>query len=326
MIPIISSPLFIRFMFNLKYLYDLKTKPHSLDNIFLNSFIIIINMKVKFDKINGIGNDYIFIDCINQDLSKFDLPELTRKLSNRNHSIGSDGLILLQKSEVADFKMTYFNDDGSPSEMCGNGMRGFTKFIYDNGLSNKKQFNIETLAGIIKPEIIELDENNKVKTVRINMGNPIFEGLKIPTNLDKPKILNYPLTIDGNNFKINAISMGNPHGVIFVDEITDYQVLELGPKIQKLDLFPNSANIEFIKVISKNELEMRVYERGSGETLACGTGACASAVAAISNGLTNRKVLIHLLGGDLEVEWDEKTNDVFLTGPVELNFKGEVEI
>lgn len=285
-------------------------------------------MNIKFTKIEGLGNDYIFIDCINQDLSSIDLVAFTKKISDRHFGIGSDGAIFLflSKRPENDFEYVMRNADGSEAEMCGNGMRGFAKFIYDKGISNKTKLRIETKAGLIIPEIIAYNKDGSVRDVRVDMGEPILNGLKIPSVFDEEKIIDRDFEVEGETFKMNLVSMGNPHFVTFVDKITDEHIFKLGPIIENMtNYFPNKINVEFVEVIDRNNLKMRVWERGTGETLACGTGACAVAVASILNNLIDRKVKIELLGGDLTIEWDEKSNHVFKTGPTTKVFDGSVE-
>jgi len=282
-------------------------------------------MKINFEKIEGIGNDYVFVNLITQNLSEVNLSHFTREVSDRHFGIGADGAIFVLEAESGenDFKYRMFNADGSEGELCGNGMRGFAKFIYDNAVSNKKVLRIETKAGIIIPEIIEVDENNKVTLARVDMGEPILTPKNIPSTFDGDQVMDKSVSFDEVEYRINLVSMGNPHCVIYVDEITDEQVLVHGPRIENaLNYFPNRINVEFVNILSRTEFDMRVWERGSGETLACGTGACAVCVASIINGLLDRKVTVHLVGGDLLVEWDKETNHVFKTGPTRKVFEG----
>lgn len=264
----------------------------------------------------GLGNNYIYLNCMAS--VPDNLPELARNVSNINYGIGSDGLILILPSKIADFRMQMFNADGSEAEMCGNGIRCVGKYIKDKGLSNKTELTIETKAGTRE---LRLLSDTRIK---VNMGKPIFEPEKIPVKLDAKEIINYPYNFFGHDFHINCISVGNPHCVIFVPEITDELVLKLGPQIEKHPVFPNRINIEFAKVNSPSDITMRVWERGSGETFACGTGACAVAVAqtkcqTLSSSSTQT---IHLLGGDLEIEYS-KNQEVFMTGPAEFVCDGE---
>lgn len=273
--------------------------------------------KIKFSKIHGLGNDYVLIDAIKEDLSGFKLGDLARKMSNRHFGIGSDGIILILPSGKADFKMRIFNSDGSEAEMCGNGIRGFAKYVYEHGLTKKKEMAIETLAGIMKPKIMN-------GMIMVDMGEPILEREKIPMIGPKGKAVNEDLKLkDGIVFKVTCVSMGNPHCVIFVDTFETIPVKKLGPEIEHHKAFPKETNVEFVEVINKKELAMQVWERGAAVTMACGTGASAAVVAAVLNGKTVRKVKVHLLGGDLDVEWNEKDNHVYMTGPAEEVFEGE---
>ena len=272
---------------------------------------------IKFTKMEGLGNDYVYMDAINQKIEN--RPELARFVSNRNFGIGSDGLILIEKSEVADFKMTMFNSDGSQAEMCGNGIRCVAKFVYDKGLTDKTNLKIETLAGI---KILLLNvKDGKVETVRVDMGEPILEPTKIPVmaTTNHVKIEAYDKKID-----FTCVSMGNPHAVTIVDDVKNFDVKKYGKDIEVNKIFPQKANIEFAEIVDRNTIKMRVWERGTGETLACGTGSCATAVACALNGVTDRNVVIELLGGNLEIEWNENDNHVYMTGPAVTVFEGEL--
>ena len=281
---------------------------------------------MKFTKMEGIGNDYVYIDCTKNELEN--PSEVAIKVSDRHFGIGSDGLILICKSDVADFKMKMFNSDGSEAEMCGNGIRCVGKFIYDNNLSTKTDLTIETLAGIKKLKLNV--ENNKVSTVTVDMGEPILEANIIPVDganiyksadgIDFNKV---NLKLKDKQFEFTCVSMGNPHAVTFIDD-TDNFDLDIYGKIAEVDEhFPKKVNAEFIQIIDRNNIKMRVWERGSGETLACGTGACASAIACYLNGLTDRNVNVHLLGGDLMIKWNEEDNHIYMTGPATTVFTGE---
>ncbi len=280
-------------------------------------------MNIRFVKLEGLGNDYLYINAIDEDFSSIDPGSLAVKMSDRHFGVGSDGIIMLlpAKDQENDFAQRIFNSDGSEAEMCGNGIRGLAKFIYDNGFSDKKVLRIETPAGVIIPEIIET-EDGKAKLIKVDMGEPILDGKKIPSRIEKTKVIDEKINVDGKEFMINLVSMGNPHCVIFKDDITDNDVLVDGPMLEKADIFPNRINVEFARVKDRGEIEMRVWERGSGETLACGTGACATAVAAILNNKTDKDVTIHLLGGDLKIEWKDD-NHVFMIGPSNEIFRGE---
>ena len=278
--------------------------------------------ELKFTKMHGAGNDYIYINGFQH---KIDNPgELAIKLSNRNFGIGSDGLVLILPSETCDFRMQMFNSDGSEAEMCGNASRCVGKFVYDNGLTSKKEITLETLAGT--KYITLLDGDAKSRKITVDMGEPILDPQLIPVNVDSKPVINYPLDIDGKIWEVTCVSMGNPHAVTFTKDIDKLDLPVLGPKFEKNPIFPRKTNTEFIEVIDGNNLNMRVWERGAGETLACGTGACAASVAASLNGLTDRKVTIHLLGGDLNIEWRESNNHVYMTGEAVTVFEGTLKI
>ena len=277
---------------------------------------------MMFFKMQGLGNDYVYIDCINGK-EPVDIKNLTRKLSNRHFGVGSDGLILLCKSKVADLKMRMFNSDGSEAQMCGNGIRCVAKLAYELGLICEEMTTIETLSGIktLKLNIVK----GKVKTVEVDMGTPILEATKIPVSTSakiEDKKVKAEVKVKDRKIELTCVSMGNPHAVTFVNDIKNFKVAEYGPILENADIFPEKANIEFVEVVDKNNIKMRVWERGSGETLACGTGACSSVVASSLNGYTDRKVNVRLLGGNLEIEW-KPNNHVHMTGPAVTVFKGE---
>lgn len=277
---------------------------------------------MMFFKMQGLGNDYVYIDCINGK-EPIDIKNLTNRLSNRHFGVGSDGLILLCKSKVADLKMRMFNSDGSEAQMCGNGIRCVAKLAYELGLICEKITTIETLSGIktLKLNIV----NGKVKTVEVDMGAPILEATKIPVSSSakiEDKKVKAEVKVKNKKIELTCVSMGNPHAVTFVNNIKNFKVAEYGPILENADIFPEKANIEFVEVVDKNNIKMRVWERGSGETLACGTGACSSLVASSLNGYTDRKVNVQLLGGNLEIEW-KPNNHVHMTGPAVTVFKGE---
>ena len=275
---------------------------------------------IKFTKMEGLGNDYVYMDAINQKIEN--RSELARFVSNRNLGIGSDGLILIEKSEVADFKMTMFNSDGSQAEMCGNGIRCVAKFVYDKGMTDKTTLKIETLAGI---KILELNvEDGKVKTVRVDMGEPILEAEKIPVISTEKPVKNLILKAQDKEFRFTCVSMGNPHAITIVDDTESFDVKKYGEELEVNKAFPRRANVEFVQIVDKNTIKMRVWERGAGETLACGTGACATAVACNLNGLTDRKVTIKLLGGNIKIECNAENNHVYMTGPATTVFEGEL--
>jgi len=286
-------------------------------------------MKISFVKMHGLGNDFILTDCLNKSLgdSSF-LSYLAKKLCDRNFGIGADGLILILPSSKADLRMRIFNFDGSEAQMCGNGIRCFAKYAYENKLISKNKFAVETLAGIITPELIFQDlKNKKVLRIKVNMGTPKLRRRETPMNgEDTPKVVNETLKINlEQTFKITCVSMGNPHCIIFVDDVQSIPVDEIGPKIENHSFFPEKTNVEFIHILNRKEINFRVWERGVGETLACGTGACAALVAAVLNNKTDRKATIHLQGGDLDIQWANDGN-IYMTGPAELVFRGEMTI
>ena len=275
---------------------------------------------IKFTKMHGLGNDYVYIDAINQKIENES--SLAKFVSNRHFGIGSDGLILICKSEVADFKMRMFNSDGSEAEMCGNGIRCVGKFVYDKGLTNKTTVKIETLAGI--KTLILNTKDGKVGTARVDMGEPILEAEKIPVISTEKPVKNLELEAENKKFKFTCVSMGNPHAITIVENTKEFDVEKYGKVLEVDKAFPKKANIEFAQIIDRQNINMRVWERGAGETLACGTGACATAVACNLNGLTDRKVNIELLGGTLNIEWNETDNHVYMTGPAVTVFDGEL--
>ena len=283
---------------------------------------------IKFTKMQGLGNDYVYIDAIHQNIK--DPSSLAKFVSNRNFGIGSDGLILICNSDVADFKMRMFNQDGSEAEMCGNGIRCVGKFVYDKGLTKKTNITVETLAGIKKLELhIKLgnkkEKVGEVQTVKVNMGEPILIPEEIPVIATKTPVKDLKISVLDKEFKFTCVSMGNPHAVTIVDDVQKFDVEKYGKLIEVDSVFPNKTNVEFVQIIDKQNLRMRVWERGTGETLACGTGACATAVACYLNGYTNRAVNIQLLGGELLIEWNEKDNNIYMTGPAVTVFEGELE-
>lgn len=274
---------------------------------------------MKFTKMHGIGNDYVYINAFEEEVAA---PEqLAVAISDRHFGVGGDGLVLIMPSQIADAKMRMFNSDGSEAEMCGNAIRCVGKFLYDHRIVTKETLTIETLAGI---KSLNLEtKNGLVSAVKVDMGEPILQSDLIPVNGDSRIIVDEPIAVNDRNYRFTAVSMGNPHCVIFVPEITDAMVLTDGPTLETHRLFPRKINVEFVKVNSKDSLTMRVWERGSGETMACGTGACASVVAAILNKLTDRSVTVKLLGGELLIEWEPVSNHVFMTGPAVTVFEGE---
>jgi diaminopimelate epimerase len=277
---------------------------------------------MKFAKMHGAGNDYVYVNCFEETIE--DPAALARQVSNRHFGIGSDGLILIMPSEVADVCMRMFNADGSESEMCGNGIRCVAKYAYDHGLVTQQEITAETGAGILTLQLFT-NEAGKVDRVRVNMGQPRLTRGQIPMtgNADQ-QVINQELKILDRTFHITCVSMGNPHCVIFVDNVDEFPLEKYGPVIENHELFPNRTNVEFVEIISPGEVKQRTWERGAGETLACGTGASAVAVAGILNEQTERTILNHLLGGDLELEWAED-GSVFMTGPAVQVFEGNFD-
>jgi diaminopimelate epimerase len=274
---------------------------------------------MKFAKMHGAGNDYVYVNCFEETVA--DPPAVARQVSNRNFGIGSDGLILIMPSKVADVRMRMFNSDGSESEMCGNGIRCVAKYAFDHGLVDKKDITAETGAGILKLQLFT-NERNKVDRVRVNMGRPRLTRGEIPmTGAPDEQVVSAELKVLDRTFHITCVSMGNPHCVIFVDNVDEFPLQKYGPIIETHPLFPNRTNVEFVEIISPTEVKQRTWERGAGETLACGTGSSAVTVAGALNGRTERHILNHLLGGDLEMEWAED-GSVFMTGPAVQVFEG----
>lgn len=277
---------------------------------------------MKFTKMHGIGNDYIYVNGFEETIEN--PTEFSIQYSDRHKGIGADGLVLILPSDTCDFRMRMFNADGSESEMCGNASRCIGKFVYDKGLTSKTEVTLETLAGV---KILKLfiDANNQVESVTVDMGEPILESALIPTNIALDKVIDYPATFATDlAYNITCVSMGNPHAIIFTKEIDKLDLPTIGPKIENASIFPRRTNTEFIDVVTKNRMKMRVWERGSGETMACGTGACASVVAAVLNGHCERKTTVELLGGELTIEWNAENNHVFLTGGATTVFEGEI--
>lgn len=275
---------------------------------------------MKFQKMHGLGNDFILLDKI--DPSMFDLEKLAINLCDRHQGIGADGIILILPSEIADVKMRIVNSDGSEANMCGNGIRCFAKYVYDNQINTAKSFTIETGAGIMIPELII--ENEKVLAVKVNMGSPDLERSSIPMTGASGKVINEPLTITGKEYYITSMLMGVPHTVVFVDNLNDTDIVTIGRQIEKNPVFPQGTNVNFVEVINEHEIKLRTWERGAGSTLACGTGSCASAVASCLNGKTGTTVTVHLTLGDLFIEWIDGT--VYMTGSANHVFSGEVAL
>lgn len=277
---------------------------------------------MRFTKMHGAGNDYIYVDCFSQK-EPADPPALSRVISDRHFGVGGDGLVLITPptQEGCDARMRMFNADGSEAEMCGNAIRCVAKYVYDHNIVRKPQLTIETGRG---PLTLQLEiANDRVVRARVNMRPPILQSTDIPTTLPGDPPIMVPIEIAGRELKVTCVSMGNPHAVTFVDEVNDDWVLNIGPKLEVAPQFPRRVNAEFVQVLSPDEVRMRVWERGSGETLACGTGACAVCVAGVLAGKTSRKIVAHLPGGDLQLEWSEEDNCVYMTGPATEVFSGD---
>lgn len=277
---------------------------------------------MKFTKMEGLGNDYIYVNCLEEQV---DNPaEVAIALSDRHFGVGSDGLILIKPSKIADFTMDMYNADGSRSEMCGNGIRCVGKYVYDYGLTDKTSVSIETLAGI---KYLELHvKNGSVDTVTVDMGAPILEADAVPVVSDSVTVIDEAIFVAGSEYKITCVSMGNPHSVVFVDDVESFPLDTVGPMFEHHERFPNKVNAEFVQVIDRSTVKMRVWERGTGETMACGTGSCATAVACVLNDKTDEDVTVKLLGGDLLIRYDRENNKVYMTGPAKVVFDGVTDI
>ena len=277
---------------------------------------------MKFTKMHGLGNDYVYVNCFEEKIDN--PPAVARFVSDRHFGIGSDGLIMINPSKTADFEMEMYNADGSRGEMCGNGIRCVAKYVYDYGLTDKTQISVETLGGI---KYLDLTvEDGKVSQVKVDMGKPELEADLIPIISEREQVIDEPIEVDGKEHHMTGVSMGNPHAVIYVDDVKGLDLEKIGPKFENHERFPKRINTEFVHCIDRQTVEMRVWERGSGETLACGTGACAVAVSSILNNLTDTRVTVKLLGGDLQIEWDREKDRVFMTGPATVVFDGVIDI
>ena len=277
---------------------------------------------MKFTKMHGLGNDYVYVNCFEEKIDN--PPAVARFVSDRHFGIGSDGLIMINPSKTADFEMEMYNADGSRGEMCGNGIRCVAKYVYDYGLTDKTQISVETLGGI---KYLDLTvEDGKVSQVKVDMGKPELEADLIPIISEREQVIDEPIEVDGKEDHMTGVSMGNPHAVIYVDDVKGLDLEKIGPKFENHERFPKRINTEFVHCIDRQTVEMRVWERGSGETLACGTGACAVAVSSILNNLTDTRVTVKLLGGDLQIEWDREKDRVFMTGPAKVVFDGVIDI
>ena len=282
---------------------------------------------MKFTKMQGLGKDYVYVNCFEEKIDN--PPKVAKIVSDRHFGIGSDRLIMINPSKVAAFEMEMYNADGSRGEMCGNGIRCVAKYVYDYGLTDKTHISVETLGGIKYLDLTVKD--GKVALVRVDMGEPELDPEKIPIIMkgysdETDRVLNAQIKVDGKEYHMTGVSMGNPHDVVYIDDVQGLDIEKIGPKFENHERFPQRINTEFARAIDRKTVEMRVWERGSGETLACGTGACAVAVASILNGYTEREVEIRLLGGNLQIEWNEEDNHVYMTGPATVVFDGEIEL
>ena len=290
---------------------------------------------MKFTKMQGCGNDYVYVNGFTEKLSPEEKPEIVRSLSDRHFGIGGDGVIFINPAEEADFEMEMYNADGSQGKMCGNGIRCVGKYVYDNKLTDKTTVKVDTLSGVKTLEL-KLGDDGKVESVKVDMGAPILETEKVPVNTAvlKPAdgetaVINQPLVVDGKSYNVTCVSMGNPHAIVYLDndiDIKKFELEKIGPGFEKHEAFPEQVNTEFIQVVDRKNLNMRVWERGSGETLACGTGTCATVVACVLNGLTDDEVTVHLLGGDLFIKYDRENDTVWMTGPAVIAFEGTIEL
>lgn len=277
---------------------------------------------MKFTKMHGISNDYIYINGATEKI--YNPSDVAIKLSDRHTGIGSDGIVMILPSKTCDFRMRMFNSDGSEAEMCGNASRCVGKYVYDKGLTKKTKVSLETLAGkkILNLHVVD----GKVDMVTVDMGEPILRGTDIPTIFDLPTVVSQPIVVSGKKILTTCVSMGNPHSVVYVEDVDSLDLEKIGPSYECHPAFPHKTNTEFVEIISRNEVKMRVWERGAGETMACGTGACAVAVASVLNGFTDRDVRVKLRGGDLQIKWDDDDNHVYMTGPATTVYEGDVEI
>lgn len=285
---------------------------------------------MKFTKMQGCGNDYVYVNGFTEKIALEDKPEIVRRLSDRHFGIGGDGVIFINPAKEADFEMEMYNADGTRSEMCGNGIRCVAKFVYDKGLTDNTDITIVS-AGKIKYLHLTVEkkpgqDRGEVTKVRVNMGSPILEPALVPVKAEGEQVVNAPIVVDNTKYRMTCVSMGNPHAIIFKSGVKEMNLEAIGPKFENHECFPNRTNTEFVEVIDRNTVFMRVWERGTGETLACGTGCCATAVAAVLNGLTENTVTVKLLGGELLIEWDREENLVYMTGPAVTVFEGEVEL
>lgn len=280
-------------------------------------------MKIRFTKMQGCGNDYVYINGFTEKVPQEKKPEFVRFASDRHFGIGGDGVIFINPSDEADFEMEMYNADGTRAEMCGNGIRCVAKYVHDKGLTDQTQFSIVS-GGKVKYMDLTV-ENGITKAIRVDMGEPILTAAEVPVVSKNEQSVDEEIVVDNEKYRMTCVSMGNPHAVVFVDSTADFPLEQIGPHFENHERFPRRTNTEFVEVVSPEYVKMRVWERGTGETLACGTGCCATAAACVLNGKTGRKVTVEVLGGALTIEWDEKTNHIFMTGPAEFVFDGKLE-
>ncbi len=280
---------------------------------------------MKFTKMQGCGNDYVYVNGMQEVISVEKKPEAVRFLSDRHFGIGGDGVIFINAASEADFEMEMYNADGTRSEMCGNGIRCVGKFVYDKGLTDKARITVVS-AGQIKYLDLQVGEGGQVETVKVNMGSPILVPAQIPAIFDGEQVIDEPILVQGEEYRVTCVSMGNPHAVVFVNQTGEMDLEEIGPSFENHPAFPNRTNTEFVEIVDRNHVKMRVWERGTGETLACGTGCCATVVAAVLNGLTDNEVEVEVLGGKIQIFWDREVNVVYMTGPATTVFEGEIEV
>lgn len=276
---------------------------------------------MNFVKVHGLGNDFILIDCLRETLAEADMKDTAIQMCNRNFGIGADGILLVLPSEVADIRMRIINSDGSEAEMCGNGIRCFAKYVYEEKIVSKEMMTIETLAGIMVPKVFT-DAGGKVTLVEVDMGEPVLACAEIPM-IGTGQAVNVPIQVEDREFLVTAVSMGNPHCVLFVDDINAIDIAIWGPRIERSSYFPRKTNVEFVQVLNRKEVIMRVWERGAAITMACGTGSCAVAVACVCNEKTDREITLHLDGGDLQVRWDAQDKHLYMTGAAVEVFRGQ---
>ena len=285
---------------------------------------------MKFTKMQGCGNDYVYVNGFEEKIPQEKKPELVRRLSDRHFGIGGDGVIFINPSDIADFEMEMYNADGTRSQMCGNGIRCVGKFVYDKGLTDKEQITVVSAGKIkyldmtVEKDSSDGDNRGMVTKVRVNMGSPILTPEDIPVRVQGDEAVDVPVKVDGKEYRMTCVSMGNPHAVIFMNGVAELNLEQIGPSFENHECFPERTNTEFVEILDRGHVFMRVWERGTGETLACGTGCCATAVACVLNGLTDEKITVKLLGGELFIEWDRQQNVIFMTGPAVTVFEGEV--